>query len=340
VVVLDADQELCDDLLRDALPLLEADPGLAFVQSAQAYEDCTRSILALAAAQQQMLLYDCVLESKDREGQVSCLGTNVVLRLSALDEVGGWDEENVTEDLSTSYRIHRRGHRSRYLRRIYATGLAPRDFAAYLRQQTRWAWGNTGVFLRLLGAGRRGPGGSLRLDLQYLWSSGFYVHTLVLAALGLAPTLALVLAALAGSGAALFSALPVPPSLYASLYAVYVLILFLPFANMALRGYPLGNLLLVQGLATSAGPAYLRGVLRALFRRGAVFDPVRRDAPAAGWPVGQTVSFAVFTATGALATGLAVAQPHPIVWILAFWCLVHAISVGHTFLLREGGTAR
>jgi cellulose synthase/poly-beta-1,6-N-acetylglucosamine synthase-like glycosyltransferase len=341
VVVLDADQELHDDLLRDALPLLEADPGLAFVQSAQAYEDCARSLLALAAAQQQMLLYDCVLESKDRAGQAPCLGTNVVLRLAALDEVGGWDEENVTEDLSTSYRIHRRGHRSRYLRHIYATGLAPRDFAAYLRQQTRWAWGNTGVFLRLLGGGLRGPGGSLGLDLQYLWSSGFYVHTLVLAALGLAPTLALVLAALAGSGAALFSALPVPPSLYASLYALYVLILFLPFANMALRGYPLRNLLLVQGLATSAGPAYLRGVLRALFRRGAVFDPVRRDAPAAGWPAGQTISFAVFTATGALATGLAVAQPrHPIAWILAFWCLVHAISVGHTFLLRGGGTDR
>jgi cellulose synthase (UDP-forming) len=340
VLVLDADQELHDDLLRDALPLLEADPGLAFVQTAQAYEDCATSLLALAAAQQQMLLYDCVLESKDRVGQVSCLGTNLVLRLAALDEVGGWDEENVTEDLSTSYRIHRRGHRSRYLRRIYATGLAPRDFAAYLRQQTRWAWGNTGLFLRLLG-GRREPSPSLGLDVQYLWSSGFYVHTLVLAGLGLAPTLALVLAALVGSGRVLWSALPVPPLLYASLYALYVLVLFLPFANMALRGYPLRNLLLVQGLATSAGPAYLRGVLRALFRRGVVFEGVRRAAPGGAWPAGQTASFALFLATGALAAGLAVAHPsRPVPWILAFWCLVHAVSVGHTFLLRGSGAGR
>jgi cellulose synthase/poly-beta-1,6-N-acetylglucosamine synthase-like glycosyltransferase len=88
VLLLDADQALREDLLRDALPLLEDDPGLAFVQTAQAYEDCTGSLLAAAAAQQQMLVYDCVLESKNRVGQVYCLGTNVVLRLSVLDEVG------------------------------------------------------------------------------------------------------------------------------------------------------------------------------------------------------------------------------------------------------------
>lgn len=343
VLVLDADQALREDLLRDALPLLEADPGLAFVQTAQAYEDCTSSLLAAAAAQQQMLLYDCVLESKDRVGHVSCLGTNVVLRLSALDEVGGWDEENVTEDLSTSHRIHARGHRSRYLRHIYATGLAPRDLAAYFRQQARWAWGNTGLFLRLLGRGRREPGTTLGLELQYLWSSGFYVHTLVLAGLGVAPTLALILAALAGPGASMASALPVPASIYASLYALYVMVLFLPFANMALRGYPLQNLILVQGLTTSTGPVYLRGVWRALRHARAVFDPVRRASPASGpspWPVSQIVSFAIFNATGALLTTVALAHPgHPIPWILAFWCFVHGVSVGHTFLLRAGGPA-
>lgn len=341
VLLLDADQALREDLLRDALPLLEDDPGLAFVQTAQAYEDCTGSLLAAAAAQQQMLVYDCVLESKNRVGQVYCLGTNVVLRLSVLDEVGGWDEKNVTEDLSTSHRIHARGHRSRYLRHIYATGLAPRDLAAYFRQQTRWAWGNTGLFLRLLG--RREPGTTLGLELQYLWSSGFYVHTLVLACLALAPTLALVLAAQAGPGGSLASALPVPASLYASLYALYVIVVFLPFANMALRGYPLQNLILVQGLTTSTGPVYLRGVWRALRHQQAVFDPVRRAAPATGpspWPVGQTVSFAIFNATGALLTAVALAHPgHPIPWILAFWCFVHGVSLGHTFLLRAGGPA-
>jgi len=354
LVVLDADQALVADadLLGDALPLLEADPGLAFVQTAQAYQNCTESLVTLAAAQQQMLLYDCILESRDADQQVPCLGTNVVIRLSTLDEVGGWDEENVTEDLATSHLIHARGHRSRYLRRIYATGLAPRDLAAYFRQQTRWAWGNTGLFLRLLrgipsrSSERAAPG----LRIPYLWSSGFYVHTLVLALLGLAPTLVLILvgaARLGVVGAPLTLDLPVPAWQYASLYAVYVIVLFLPFANMALRGYPLRNLLLVQGLATSTGPVYLLGVARALRGERAVFDPVRRIAAPSvrrgpGRLLAQKLSFALFNATGALAVGLALAGPvgllRVVPWVLAFWCLVHAVALGHGFLLTRAGT--
>jgi hypothetical protein len=51
--------------------------------------------------------------------------------------------------------------------------------------------------------------------------------------------------------------------------------------------------------------------------------------------MGQIVSFVIFNATGGLLAAVALAHPgHPIPWILVFWCFVHGVSVGHTFLLR------
>jgi Glycosyl transferase family group 2 len=71
-------------------------------------------------------------------------GTNVVIRASALDEIGGLPQDSVTEDFAASIVLHRRW-RSVYLSDVLATGLGPLDIPSYLRQQGRWARGTLGV---------------------------------------------------------------------------------------------------------------------------------------------------------------------------------------------------
>jgi cellulose synthase (UDP-forming) len=99
-----------------------------------------------------------------------CCGTNMVLRRAALDAVGGFPEDSVTEDFKLSIRLHEQGWRSVYVPEVLARGLGPEDMASYVSQQYRWARGC------LLGLGTAlGARLPLRRRLQYLLSSLFFL---------------------------------------------------------------------------------------------------------------------------------------------------------------------
>ncbi|MES2463716.1 MAG: glycosyltransferase family 2 protein, partial [Armatimonadota bacterium] len=75
----------------------------------------------------------------------------VVIRASALDEIGGLPQDSITEDFAASILLHHRKWRGIYLTDVLATGLGPVDITAYFAQQRRWA---TGVFAVLRRYGR------------------------------------------------------------------------------------------------------------------------------------------------------------------------------------------
>jgi cellulose synthase (UDP-forming) len=68
-------------------------------------------------------------------------GTNVIIRLSYLREIGGMDETCITEDLGTSFIFHSNGYKSIYLDSVLAEGMPPPSLSAYFTQQMRWAYG-------------------------------------------------------------------------------------------------------------------------------------------------------------------------------------------------------
>ncbi|MEA5454745.1 glycosyltransferase [Sinomonas sp. JGH33] len=83
---------------------------------------------------------------------------------------------SVTEDMSTSMRLHAAGWRSVYHHEVLAVGLAPEDLPSMLSQRLRWAQGTIQVMLRENPLTMRGL--SLAQRLMYLgtmWSylSGF-----------------------------------------------------------------------------------------------------------------------------------------------------------------------
>ena len=143
LVILDADQRPLHNFLSEIIPFLVADPQLAFVQTPQHYINRTSSRIANEAGSQQDVFYTHISEGKSASNVMFACGTNVVLRLAALQAVGGFDEGSVTEDFSTSIALHYQGYKSYYYNHIFVEGEGPTSIAAYYKQQMRWAYGNT-----------------------------------------------------------------------------------------------------------------------------------------------------------------------------------------------------
>ena len=118
LLILDADQRPGYNFLREVVPILEEKPELAFVQTPQYYVNSDSNKVSNAASAQQSTFYENVSEGKSVSNAMFACGTNIVLRVSALKDVGGFDEESVTEDFATSFKLHERGYSSYYYNNI------------------------------------------------------------------------------------------------------------------------------------------------------------------------------------------------------------------------------
>lgn len=92
------------------------------------------------------LFYGLIQDGNDLWNAAFFCGSCAVLRRSALDDIGGFAVETVTEDAHTALRLHRRGYHSAYLRIPLAAGLATESLAAHIGQRIRWARGMVQIF--------------------------------------------------------------------------------------------------------------------------------------------------------------------------------------------------
>jgi cellulose synthase (UDP-forming) len=174
VAVLDCDHVPRPQFLARTLGHLE-DFEVAFVQTPQYYANADTGPIAAAAASQQNLFFGPIARGKDGLDAIFCCGTNVVFRRSALEEIGGFPEDSVTEDFELSVRLHEAGWRSVYVPEVLACGLGPEDMASYVSQQQRWARGCLGAIPLVLRS--RLP---WRARLQYLLSATYFLTGLTL----------------------------------------------------------------------------------------------------------------------------------------------------------------
>jgi len=143
--VFDADQNPMPGFLKAIIPLLEANPRLAFVQTPQFYTNTETNPIAAASHMQNCIFYEYVCEGKNAKGAMICCGTNMVIRTEAFRQVNGFDERSVTEDFSTTIDLHIAGWSSLYYPHVSVYGAGPEQLGEYLKQQWRWARGNIGV---------------------------------------------------------------------------------------------------------------------------------------------------------------------------------------------------
>lgn len=171
-VILDADFVPRENLIVEMLPFFVGD-DVAFVQSPQAYGNLT-TVVARGAAYMQTVFYRFIQPGRNRFNAAFCVGTNVMFRRAAIDDIGGMCTDSKSEDVWTSLHLHERGWRSVYLPEVLAIGEAPETIEAYSKQQLRWA---TGGFEILLRHNPLSPRRRLTTDqrIQYLVTATFYL---------------------------------------------------------------------------------------------------------------------------------------------------------------------
>ncbi|WP_143338043.1 glycosyltransferase family 2 protein [Demequina sp. NBRC 110054] len=186
-LILDADFVPQKDMLERIMPFF-VDDDVAFVQTPQSYGNESQSAIATGAAYLQTMFYRYVQPGRNRFNAAFCVGTNVVFRRDAIDEIGGIYTGSKSEDVWTSLLLHERGWRSIFLPEVLAVGDAPESVEAYSKQQLRWATGGFEILFTHPLFSRKS---NLSVDqrLQYFVTATFYLT-------GIAPMLLLVVPAL------------------------------------------------------------------------------------------------------------------------------------------------
>lgn len=170
-LILDADFVAKPTILYETIPFFDND-NLAFVQTPQVYGNTT-NFVAMAANHMQDIFYSLIQSGKNRFNAAFCVGTNVIFRRSAIEQIGGIYDKSKSEDIWTSLMLHERGYESIYIPSVLAIGKTPETLKAYSKQQLRWATGSFEILLRHNPLFAR----KLTIDqrIQYFLSTTYYL---------------------------------------------------------------------------------------------------------------------------------------------------------------------
>ncbi|MGF1486354.1 MAG: glycosyltransferase family 2 protein [Prochloraceae cyanobacterium] len=149
IVVFDADFVPTQNFLLRTLGFFK-DDRVALVQTPQSFynvDPIARNLgLADVLTPDEEIFYRHLQPIKDAAGSVVCSGTSFVVRRSALQEVGGFVTDSLSEDYFTGIRLSAKGYRLIYLDEKLSAGLAAENIAAHAKQRLRWARGTLQAF--------------------------------------------------------------------------------------------------------------------------------------------------------------------------------------------------
>lgn len=144
LVVFDADFVPTQNFLQRTVGFFQ-DPQVGLLQTPQSFynpDPIARNLgLEDVLTSDEEVFFRQVQRAKDGAGAVVCAGTSFVVRRSALEAVGGFVTEALSEDLHTGIYLAAQGYRLLYLNEKLSAGLAPETMAAHALQRVRWEQG-------------------------------------------------------------------------------------------------------------------------------------------------------------------------------------------------------
>lgn len=150
IVVLDCDHVPAADFIEKTLGFFLEDEKLFLVQTAHNFvtpDPLERNLLAHAQSpSENEKFYHAIMPGLDYWGAAFFCGSAAMLRRSALDAIGGFSTDTVTEDAETSLQAFSRGYTSVYLDMPLVSGLQPETFSGFIQQRSRWAQGLWQIF--------------------------------------------------------------------------------------------------------------------------------------------------------------------------------------------------
>ncbi len=184
--IFDADFVPLPDFLVETVPFFN-NTTVAFVQTPQTYGNLV-NLVSRGAGYMQAVFYKFVQPGRNHFNAAFCVGTNVIFRRAAIDDIGGMYTDSKSEDVWTSLKLHENGWRSIYIPTTLAVGDAPETIEAYTKQQLRWA---TGGFEIMLTHNPLSPRRKLTMDqrIMYFVTATHYLTGIAPALLLLVPPL-------------------------------------------------------------------------------------------------------------------------------------------------------
>lgn len=153
MAALDADMIPEPHWLRAVLPHLLIDPKVALAcppqvncASPQERSNCANSLVQLfynvpqgdPLAQSLDFFVHISEPVKDALGVAWCTGSGYVIRREALEEIGGFPQSSLAEDVATSTLMLGRGWKTSYVHEPLQFGTVPDSFGGHIKQRTRW----------------------------------------------------------------------------------------------------------------------------------------------------------------------------------------------------------
>lgn len=167
IAIFDVDHVPLPNFLKKTVGFF-AEENVAIVQTAQDFYNqdiFQRSVAPGRNLHNEQALFFRILQAgRDRHNSAFFAGSGGLLRRTALEAIGGFQTETITEDLHTSLLLHANGYKSCYLNETLTSGLMPETFEGHTKQRARWATGTAQVLVRANPLFMRGLTWPQRLD--------------------------------------------------------------------------------------------------------------------------------------------------------------------------------
>lgn len=149
ITVFDADFVPTQNFLRRTLGFFQ-DKSVALVQTPQSFyntDPIARNLgLEDVLTPEEEVFYRQLEPLKDGAGSVVCSGTSFVVRRCAIEDIGGFVTDSLSEDYFTGIRLSAQGYRLVYIDEKLSAGLAAENIAAHAAQRLRWSRGTLQAF--------------------------------------------------------------------------------------------------------------------------------------------------------------------------------------------------
>lgn len=149
IVVFDADFIPTTNFLTATVGFFQ-NPKIGLVQTPQSFynsDPIARNLgLEDTLTPEEEVFYRHTQPMKDGAGSVVCAGTSFVVRRSALQEIGCFVTESLSEDYFTGISLSAKGYELVYLDKKLSAGLAAESISAHIDQRLRWVRGTLQAF--------------------------------------------------------------------------------------------------------------------------------------------------------------------------------------------------
>jgi len=161
----DADSLPESDALINAVKYFN-DPKVAGVQGTIFSSNSEENMLTKFLSLERSLQSQVYQNGKDTLGLfVSLNGTCQFIRKSVIDDIGGWNEKNLAEDMEISLRLAEKNFKIRYASDVKTHEESPNNISGMVKQRTRWYRGNIENMIKF-GRLLKNPANKVRLDAE------------------------------------------------------------------------------------------------------------------------------------------------------------------------------